>query len=77
MDIPWRSVALAAVGGSVALIRFLPAYSLHISHFQIFSVLLLAIGAITAFYRILLYPYFFSPFKHLPSPSVGFANSKK
>ena len=71
MDLPWSSFTLASAGGAFALVKFAPAYSLHESYFQTFFVLLVAVSIAAIFYAIILYPYFFSPFRHLPQPSVS------
>ncbi|KAL9131670.1 MAG: hypothetical protein Q9217_000481 [Psora testacea] len=68
MDLPWSSITLASAGGSIVLVQLTPAYSIHASYTQTFTTLFVLGTIATAFYDVILYPHFFSPFRHLPSP---------
>ena len=76
MDLPWSSFTLASAGGSFALVRAAPAYSLHESYFQTFFAIFATIVAFAIFYAVVLYPYLFSPFRHLPQPPVSILCSR-
>ncbi|KAL9098999.1 MAG: hypothetical protein Q9163_005435 [Psora crenata] len=71
MDFPWTPMALASAGGSIVLVQFTPTYSKHESHIQTFSLLFVFCVICIALYRVILYPYLFSPLRHLPSPPGG------
>lgn len=68
----YKEMLVASVAISVLTGRYAPQYSIGI------VVLFLAQVSLYAFYNIVLYPRFFSPIRHLPSPaSNGFWGQTK
>lgn len=61
----------AAVCSSVLLISYLPAYSVNGSAAATFVASYLFFISAEAIYWLVLYPAFFTPFKHLPVPPVS------
>ncbi len=71
MDLPWPQIALTAIAGSAGLRQFLPQYSLSRSFFGTFFILISILSVLGAFWKVILWPKFFSPLRHLPQPPVS------
>jgi hypothetical protein len=65
--------AIGILGLSFALLRHLPALSVGRSLAATFAVLYVLALAAEVAYWLVLYPAYFTPFKHLPVPPVSLA----
>ena len=67
----WTSLALAATTASVLTVLYVPQYSISASYVQTllvyFSILFFGRGV----WKLIVYPKFFDPLRHLPSPPVS------
>ena len=70
MDLPWLRITLSSVVGSFCLVQFAPRFSLSESYLGTFSILTLVFSLFGALWRVVLWPKFFSPLRHLPHPTV-------
>lgn len=70
LNVPWKVLAGAAIGGAVLLQRLAPAYALRSTPLTA-VVIFLVEALIAATYRILIYPNFLSPLRDLPSPPAS------
>lgn len=67
----FTNIAASSALGSLILTRRLPEYAPFASTIATFSVVFFAHALVVAFWNVLLYPYLFSPLRHLPEPKVG------
>jgi hypothetical protein len=64
---PWTTISVSI---AVILVRLAPEYSVKQSYFWTTAVLV-AISVLCQFtYRCILYPEYFSPLRHIPTPKV-------
>jgi cytochrome P450 len=68
MSIKKRTILLAAGAASVSLKTFAPEQLIHGSLWQTTAVISFSVLAIQFFWSCLIYPFFFSPLRHLPQP---------
>jgi cytochrome P450 len=69
--ISFRAWAIYAVALSGVITNFAPAYSI-LQSYTWTAIAIFLLGFVKyEFYRILLYPHFFSPLRHLPEPEGG------
>ncbi|OAP61996.1 hypothetical protein AYL99_04199 [Fonsecaea erecta] len=67
----YRFWITASLGGSVALVRFAPQYSILQSYTWTASVIFLFQALIWAVYVIFIYPFYVSPLRHVPTVTGG------
>lgn len=70
MGLPYQSMTALSVVGSYTLISYRPNYLLtsHPSYFGTFTLLWFLQFVGWAFYKVILYPHYLSPLRHLPGP---------
>lgn len=66
-----KTFALTSVPGSVLLVRQVPRLAIANSYIWTASVLFLVQLFVFAIWKVILYPRFFSPLRHLPQPKVS------
>ena len=70
MDLPWLSMALSSVAGSLLLVYKAPDYSISASAVKTFLVLETIQILLGLLWKVVLYPKLFHPLRHLPQPKV-------
>lgn len=70
MDFPWSTTVLGSIAGSFVLVRLTPQYTPGASYIGTFWVLLLLQVLAAVIWQAVLWPRFFSPLRHLPTPDV-------
>ena len=71
MDLPWSSIGLSSLAGSLILVHNAPHYSVSASYIKTFLALETVQVLLGLLWQVILYPYLFSPIRHLPQPKVG------
>ena len=71
MDMPWGTITLLSASGALALSRFAPQFSLGGSLVYTFLFLEISLVLVGIVWSAGLYPWFFSPLRHLPTPEVS------
>ncbi len=70
MNAPVKTFALTSVLGSLFLVRQVSRYAIAHSYIWTASVVFLVQFLAFATWKVILYPRFFSPLRHLPQPKV-------
>lgn len=74
MDIPWSGFLASSLLGSALSVRFLPEYTVSASYAKTFWVLFFVQILCAQVYRMIIWPFFLTPLRHLPSPNVSIEN---